>query len=144
MLWPGYCSHGIPTVNVKINGEWTQVKVRKLLYDDVKQPPSGKMFYLTTCGNKTCVNPNHVKVVSRSENCSIANANILPSKRRVAAKKFIEKNSKINQEIADQMRMSGKTAKELSQEYGISTRTIYDVLNHVTWTRNNIFTGLFR
>lgn len=143
-LWTGYCFDGNPVVSMKVGDKWVQKKVRKLLYDDAKQANIGRNYYLNRCGNKQCVNPEHTKCVTRKTHLLESNSKVSKVKRRLAASRLISMNSKINQEIADYMRISGKSAKELSEEFGLAVRTVHDVLNHSTWNRNNIFSGLFR
>lgn len=46
-------------------------------------------------------------------------------------------NAKINMQIAESMRSSGKTAWALSKEYGLNPKTIRNVLVGRTWTQPN-------
>jgi predicted XRE-type DNA-binding protein len=70
------------------------------------------------CGNRRCVNPWHLEVVTATEN----------SRRG--------RNAKINQQIADEirrMKASGITQAEIARVFGVSWSLVSDVVRGNTW-----------
>jgi hypothetical protein len=80
--------------------------------------PAGMVLDHVVCGNRRCVNPWHLEVVTATEN----------SRRG--------RNAKINQQIADEirrMKASGITQTEIARVFGVSWSLVSDVVRGNTW-----------
>jgi hypothetical protein len=81
--------------------------------------PDGMVLDHVVCGNRRCVNPWHLEVVTSTVN----------SRRG--------RNAKINQQVADEirrMKASGMTRSAIARVFGVSESLVSDVVRGNTWT----------
>ena len=95
---------------IEVNGKKFAVHrlVWELLYGEI---PKGKVI-AHTCDIRSCCNPDHLFLASQSENMIDA-----VKKSRAPAQKLTIDEVKI-------IKLSSKTAKELSEDFGVSARQI--------------------
>lgn len=140
-LWTGSNTGGRPAINMKQeDGSWRNENVRKVLFDELGKDTQGK-YLIPQCGDKLCVNPSHIIMLTKREHLKRANAKISTITRRLASANTLKQNHKVNQQIANEIRLSNLPRKELASIYGIARRTVDDICNGTTW-RTNFFTGL--
>jgi len=86
----------------------------------------------STCRNQLCVNPDHLRVVSRSviqrRTAASGAFSGMHIKIKVAAAK--RSKSKISQESVRAIRESDETAPALARRYGITESYVYMILRH--------------
>lgn len=93
--------------------------------------PDG-MVVMHSCDNPSCVNPDHLSIGTQADNIRD-----MERKGRANHSKVRGENNpkaKLTYASAEQMRQSGKTAKQLADMHGIGLSTAYRVLNGVSWT----------
>ena len=140
-VWMGASYGGIPSVNMKqANGKWRNKNVRRVLLEERGESLAGK-YVVACCGERMCVNPDHLKALSQKENLKRANDSISALSRRRASAKTFEKQRKINSSIASEIRVSDLPSRELAEMHGLSIRTIQNIRRGDTW-KTNFFTGL--
>lgn len=144
-IWEGYTAERqYPLFVYYEQGKKHTLSARRVVYEhEVRKIPSSWRIVMT-CESPLCLNPEHMKVYDRKKYAVWANGHISKKKRADAARRQSHFEVKINQQIADEIRLSDKSAKELAAEYNISERTIFDVRNYVTWRNTGIFSGLIR
>lgn len=99
---------------------------------------------ITTCGNPMCVNPAHLKVISKAElnRINAGYQGTLSMRKKYAESR--RRTSRLSDDDVKTIRESDKAAKEVAQEYGISLAYVY-MLRRGEWRReytSNPFAGL--
>ena len=65
-IWNGYIDkHGVPRMNFKRNGRWVDTSARRAYLLEQGTRLNRSLFVITKCGNRSCVNPEHYRVVTR-------------------------------------------------------------------------------
>lgn len=112
------------------------VYVTWLLANPGKSIPKGKIAY-RTCSCFDCVNPDHIRIGTRADLGAAVRKN--GSQRTIAkincAITNSRKHAKISEETKTVIAKSDKTVKQLSEEYGISTRYIRTIQSK--WNAKN-------
>lgn len=121
--------------------------VRRFILED-QGVELGKRLATYTCGNKHCVNPEHVAPITRRA-LQVRNARELGYASNPARRKKLSDNArkraKITQEIADEIRAADGTQREKAERYGLGQATISRIMLNKCWIRyDNPFAGLFR
>lgn len=100
---------------------------------------------ITTCGERGCVNPDHLTQTTRKKlQKKLAqhdyHANPL---RREKLRQAALKRSKITQEIADQIRASEGSQREIGLRFGLSQACVSKIMRYESWASpSNIFMRL--
>ena len=132
MEWTGYLhvNSGHPQTS---NGG-RPIGVRRLTAIRLGMNP-GKRVVTNKCGNKLCVAPHHLIMTTRQSKSAqilrLANLNPnLQMKRHVHTRK----KSKLTYADAEAIRqIEGKSQAEIAMMYGISQRSVWNILNYKTW-----------
>lgn len=87
------------------------------------------------CRNQACVCPSHVTGGSHKEvgRMLAATGGIRGMHRSIIATKSSRKRSKINMEIANEIRASTGTAPEIAKRFGVTPALVRHVRNGTTW-----------
>ena len=106
-----------------------------------------RSFIVVTCGNESCLNPDHLKQLTQAEHMRqlakhgvqgglVRAANIAKTKRKLLGK--------ITMEQARQIRDSDETCKALAERYGMSAERISRIRKGTAWREyaGNPFAGL--
>lgn len=124
-IWQGgRAGNGTPTMHPPGGGK--QVGARRYLAAGMGRAIEGRVV-TTTCGNKMCLAPEHVLVVTYSRQGKLNHArsgyasNIARCKKISDSKRALY--SKITPEQASAIRSSTETNKVLGQRYGIAAAT---------------------
>lgn len=86
-------------------------------------PPGTRLF--TSCGNKLCIAPEHLRWATQSEICQLR-SDLSPRSRRniVTAEQVIEMRRR---------RTDGESARSLAVEYGLAVQTVYAICAGRIW-----------
>lgn len=138
--------HGKRYPQVNHNGRGTQV--RRLLFV-LSGRELSRPILLPNCGNRFCVNPDHMIQLYEPQKGKIAAARGSFSKiaRRVsiAQARRNSKTAKVTMEIAREIRISEEAAPSLAVKYGISRSTVSAIRRGDRWAEfDNPFVGLMR
>lgn len=101
----------------------------RLLWDRWMEPPPKGLIPVPVCGERLCVNPFHMRLMTRSE--SIRYYQGKPTGERL--KRMIERSAKLSYEQVRHVRTSDESDEELAARYGVAARTIKDVRDRRTW-----------
>lgn len=89
-------------------------------YEVFKGPVPEGMFIVQTCKNKLCVNPEHLKLGTRSENRLISNV-----------------SRKLSEEVVRSIReksAKGASLGMLADEFGLNASTVSRIVNRKIWS----------
>lgn len=123
----------------------TRAMVRRVLYAEVHgvEVPADRCV-ITTCGQRLCLNPKHLKEVSRGEVRTHAakfgayKSAAMVMKRTAA----VRKKSHITEEVVEHIR-AAKTAREAHEQTGVSLGYVYLIRDGVRRAPlGNPFAGL--
>jgi hypothetical protein len=120
-----------------------------LMLDGRPKPGKGALA-LHSCDNPPCVNPKHLRWGTHAENYADMvdrerGQRLVPyyQKRRAAFEKMDnaaatlqldKRQGKLSADDVSFIRQSGQSAVELATRFGVSRRTIINVLKRVSWT----------
>lgn len=92
-------------------------EAHKWLYELIKGKPPFKSELDHLCGNRACVNPEHLEAVSHAENCRRGH------------------NAKLtNEQVVEIKSLYGKTTQgEIAKKYGVSRATIGYIFQGKRW-----------
>ena len=118
LLWTGSFVHGTrPVVSIKNKKLYVKRHLLELAGSDLR-----RNCVISTCGNNTCVNPEHLLVVSRTtvlkRTAASGAFSTIAVRARVAAGK--RKKSKLSQEAALEIRNSSESIAVLAAKHGIT------------------------
>lgn len=122
------------------NGKYKALLVRKILMGGAAR--DRYKIYASVCESRWCVNPKHCKGYTREDFSALIGSKASKTKRRMAALRT--QQTKLNYELAQEIRTIDLPVKEAAEKYGVSERTIHDVRSGRTWQRTSIFTGLIK
>ena len=120
---------------------------RRIVYRAVHGRLPGKMQVTTKCGNRLCLNPEHLELITKAE----VRRRQPPNALRVAnsAKAMREKHAKLTMEKAREIRESTETFDALAAKYGVNRSRIAKIKNGEAWQdfsspMTSMFTSLVR
>lgn len=130
--WTGYVTkdYGYPFTSICGRGILVKRLVAMRMGIDIDR------FTITnTCGNKLCVNPDHIKACTRrvlAKSCAQKmNANPVGQRKRIINNRA---KGKLSMEIANQIRAEvGMTKRSLAQKYGVDDNVISRILAGKSW-----------
>jgi hypothetical protein len=108
------------------------LNVRRVLWEAKHDKPAPrKMVVVCTCDTERCVNPEHLKLASRSsrQNKSISAAHHLQLTLAARARA----TTKLSAEAVQDIRNGEGTAEEKARRHGITTSYAEDVMRHRAW-----------
>lgn len=132
MEWTGYLHVKGGHPQTTIGGK--AITVRRLMAIRLGMNP-GKRVVTNSCGNRLCVAPQHLLMVSRKTRSTqiIKLANLSP-KTKMKRHAATRRKSKLTYADAQAIRkIEGKTQEQIAKMYGISTRAVWNILNYKTW-----------
>ena len=141
LLWTGPSNgSGYPMVSIKRKNK----PLRTIMAVFYKRTKTAKQVLTTTCGNKSCIHPDHLRVVAKKSVFKIATANYKSPIRSAKLSAYARANrAKLNIEQAREIRLSDKTHRELALEYGVNKNTIRNIKAGITWKETgNLWRGL--
>lgn len=110
-----------------------------VLYNKRKFP---NQVVTTTCKNVRCINPDHLRVVSKKTVFKITDYKNPVRSAKLSAYARATR-AKLNMEQAREIRLSDKTHRELALEYGVNKATIGNIKAGRTWKETgNLWRGL--
>lgn len=126
---------GQPKYSFKIGGKQYSRQLRQIVWAMEGKPPlTGNQVMTVTCGNRDCLNHEHMKVTTRA--AVIAKTARRPDVRRrvmVAATTYRRKTAKITIDQARYIRDSDRTLSTVAQELGISIAWASKVRRGEAW-----------
>lgn len=135
LLWQqGVNSHGIPFAQHL--GKITNV--RRLVLSFAKGVElSGSLVAIVRCGNKRCLNHEHIlamtrgSMVRRLAKAGMLDANSVCDRRRAASR--TRPSNKINEQIAEQIRLDGGSQAQRALKFGVSQSLVAKIDRGVCW-----------
>ena len=142
-IWNGYHANKVPSVFH--NG--TMVPVRRLFLDLLDRKPTRKTFIHPTCEHGSCVNPEHYKIYTERQHMAVIlkKSHQSPTRSANVQKYKRAHNAKINEEIAQEIRMSEESGPVLAKKYNVNRSIISRIRRNVSWVnKNHPFLSLMR
>ena len=120
---------------IQIGGKGSPNKLaHRLSYEMHHGPIPDGMVVMHKCDNPSCVNPDHLKVGTQSENIIDAitkGRKVLPDLPRFSGENHPA--SKLTSEDVRQIQTCGKPTKDLAAQYGVATSTIRRARSGRSW-----------
>ena len=123
IIWPFFKTNGYPTLNSK------RVH-REFLKRYSGDPPFNNMDCAhspTKCTSRACINPNHLRWATRSEN------EIDKFKTGKEVRQFGEGHVKLDAEKARAIFMASGTLNSIAKDYGVSRSAVEKIKYRKTW-----------
>lgn len=140
-IWTGTVSNGAPVSRVR--GFRQLVAVRRMILLE-RGPVQPGVFAVATCGNPLCVDPKHVRGVSRKTLQQIT-ARVNPYHQSVTrnAKIAAKARRKFDRSDVMQILADPRPQRVIAKEFGVAQATISDIKVGKTYRfLNNPFAGL--
>lgn len=146
LIWQGYKAGRArtPMVYADLNGQRRMVSVRGLLHmmlNEETQIRDG--FYIVTCGNPDCINPQHTRHLSRQQHNLYMNKRSEKSSRspsRIA--KIANSKRRLTDEQISTIRTSDLSPTQLAPLIGVSVSTVSAYRRGVRGRMLGAFAGL--
>ena len=118
----------------------TRMVRRIVLYLKTGKSIPVSLHVITTCGNDLCVNPAHLKAVTRKEIAKILIAQGRVHNAGAQAKMAINglRYRKLTTEQAHEVRLSDETATEVAQRLGVSKQIILKIRRGESYTEDGV------
>lgn len=108
---------------------------RRLMWEAVGRKLQGSLPIIQVCGNKLCVNPEHLQVATKQEVAARTGKEgrlgTLEKRKKIAQAR--RSKSTLTMEKVHEIRLSGETAEALAPVYGVTASTIKHIRAHETW-----------
>lgn len=105
-----------------------------------------RYFAIQTCGNPLCIEPAHLKSVTRTilqrRTAKETRYGQNEIRRQKLSKARRERGTALDMEKAREMRASGMSTRQAAKHYGIAQSTAHDVISGKTWREHHFFSGL--
>lgn len=140
--WQGYCANGTPSVS----HDGKMISVRRL-FTQLLGNTVRDGYYVPNCGNKFCVNPEHITYNDPKQHMRKAARKALQSPTRRLKIQIYKRATvaKLTQEKADEIRISTEPARVLAEKYGVNKSIICRIKKGQAWVNlANPFAGLIR
>jgi hypothetical protein len=146
LVWRYSCRDGVPQANWKTeDGKKTTLNVRRALWESLKGKKPRKSYVIVcTCGTDFCVEPKHLKEISRSQ---LQSGKPKSEAHRLAIAKAArnKKNTKLSPEAVKEIRESDERVIVLAKRFGVTVSHVYGIKAN-RWCRDtdgNPFAQLF-
>lgn len=130
-IWTGAVKeHGYGVIGLGRRGTGT-AKAHRVAYELYKGPIADGLFVLHSCDIPSCVNPDHLRLGSQSDNmrdCVKRKRHVMPDNRGERATW-----AKLTAEMARDIKTRTKTGPEYAKLYGVSKSAIYRIWEGSNW-----------
>lgn len=144
MEWTGYCQNKAPYIQ---HGD-EFLAVRKLIWRLLGNDTTGKLLYGNKCGNKKCVNPDHIAPRNMKAHATMMAKNVdHQSITRVAKlSKAAQKRKALTDEQVSNILLDHRSTREIADDFGVSKTLICRIKagrsHKMVNAKNNPFWGL--
>lgn len=142
-IWQGYYGNKVPSVYQ----DGTMKPVRKVIASLLGKQLPKRVFIHSSCENSSCVNPDHYKIYTEKQHMAVILKKSHQSLTRAAnVQRYKRKNNaKLNEHIAQEIRLSDETNASLARKYGVNKTVISKVRRNLSWVNvNHPFLSLMR
>ena len=141
MEWTGYVNGRTPFTSIDGRG----IPVRALVALRLGMKTGGKIV-TNCCNNVLCVNPDHIKLMGKSQFHSQMGKTRIDQQaiaRRMKISAAVRKRAKLTPEIVAKIRLERGTQEEIGKIYGVCKRTIGNIQRGETWRDYGMFSQLW-
>lgn len=113
----------------RVHRKGNDYRAHRYIYEEQNGKIQGEMVVRHTCDNTFCINPDHLILGTHKDNMR---DKVLRGRQPKGSEC---KNAKLNEEQVYEIRFNseGKTVKELAEEYGVSSSTIFSIKKGKSW-----------
>lgn len=135
-IWQGATTeNGYPIMKKGSKGPC--LLVRRVVAKLKGKEPKPRQPVITTCGEKCCCNPAHVKLSTTKEVAqAAADAGAYSSmdrRAKIAKYRRMAPGAKLNEDKAREIRLSSKTSAALAEEYGVCLSLVKSIRAGRAW-----------
>lgn len=145
LLWEGSTDGGgRPKLSIKVDGLTKTQQPRRMVWTQAKGAIPAKRYVTVTCDNPLCLNPEHMKLVTRGQVTAREAKRPDTHRRRYLGGLKSRERSSLDMDKVRYIRQSNKTLEAISQEMGIAPTTASAIRRNKRWREfhNNPFAGL--
>lgn len=139
--WTGYVNKKTPATSIGGKG----MAVRSLIAMRLGWNTEGKMV-TNCCGNNLCVNPDHLKMMTKSKFHSHITKTKIDQQalsRRLKISKAVRQRSKLTLEQATAIRNHPGPERVIVEEFGVNKSTVSNIRTGKTWKDYGMFAQLW-
>lgn len=134
-IWQQHQGKGYPKATI---GGKTGLLVRRWVWEHVNGDfPPGKWHVISTCQDRLCCNPAHLKLTKPRNTCkrywASGHRNMLSHARAARASIIAAGRTKLDFDKARAIREDKRPAAEVAVEYGVSKDMIYRIRQRKAW-----------
>lgn len=118
----------------RIGGKWHNV--RRMTWEAANGPIRKGLRIVPCCGNRRCINPDHMKALTESQKSKLAakrGAFSSPVRGAAISRAQRGKRSKLTDACAADIRASIEPAPVLAERYGVSTSLVHSIRRGNRW-----------
>lgn len=132
--WVGATTRGgYGHIRVWSEDRWTMRKAHRVSYELFKEPIDPFLLVLHSCDNPTCVNPDHLRQGTHSDN----NRDMLDRDRVSRCVRVCKINFKEAEEIRRIYDTGDYTQEEVGKLYGLAGNTVSLIVNNKRWKNDS-------
>jgi hypothetical protein len=143
ILWRHATTNGHPVFRV----EGKTMLVRRWLWVQANGPIKRNRMIMTTCNDKLCVNPEHLKITTYSQFALSLGPSIMGGPVRSAAIAKAKQNgptASLNWDLVREIRSSDERGSVISRRLSVSHTQVTRVRNNLAWKEHSPWDALLR
>lgn len=131
--WTGHkCKAGYGALQLKSNSN-VRIQAHCASYEAFVGPIPRQMIVAHSCDNPSCINPEHLSVMTLRENTADMFKKRREGKNRVGSQNPISKLDEEKVVAIRRRRKAGESCPSIAKSYSVGVATIYSVCRHASW-----------
>lgn len=138
---------GVPTINTMRDGQPIKVSARRWAWEQLHGPIEGDKVVTWSCRSWDCVNPAHLRCLPRRAHVDLmvkkgAFRTVAKAKANLATRRA-RADVKLTPELAQWVRESSQTQRQIAHALDVSQQRISDILRGKVWKTELMHASVF-